>query len=136
MRSFYETNALTARQLSRREEDGALCRRATVYSHAFTWHCAACGHGYDNCDVESALVASAEARSLAFTLQDVACCRCGRVRCSALRAYCECSGRFANVSPAGTLRTYLRVLQGVAIAYRFPWLQDTVETMLRADGAL
>jgi hypothetical protein len=136
MRSFYVQSALSSRGLTQRETDGALCRASHLYTHAFAWRCAACDHAYDSCDVESSLVAAAEARSLAYTLQDLACVRCGRVRCSPLRSYCECSGRYATVTPQAGLRAYLRALQGVAVAYGFPWLQDTVETMLAADGAL
>ena len=112
---------------------GALARRVTVYSHAYAWACADCAHPYDNCDVESALVAAAEARSLAYTLQDIACARCGRVRGGALRAYCECSGKYATVTSQAQLRAYLRALKGCAVVYGFRWLQDTVTTMLEAD---
>jgi len=137
MREYFDRGALAARGLERDEAaGGALARRVTVYSHEFSWACAACLHPYDGCDVESALVAAAEARSLAYTLQDLACTRCARVRGAALRQYCECSGRYETVVTQAQLRAYLRALLGVAVAYGFAWLRDTVQGMLAADGGL
>ncbi|MCW0208209.1 MAG: hypothetical protein OJK14_14010, partial [Achromobacter sp.] len=63
------------------------------------------------------------------------CLKCRRARPSPMRTYCECSGRYVNAEAPASFAATLAVFRGIAAAFRFRWLADTVEALLNADAA-
>ena len=98
-------------------------------SASFAWHCAMCDAVYDRDDVETSLVAVAEARSSAYTLQDVFCAKCRRARSSPVRAYCECSGRYVNAEPPARFAESMGRLRAIARTFHFEWLAESLAAL-------
>jgi hypothetical protein len=114
------------------DEDGQPLPGRRVLSYEFHWHCMSCNTSYPRADLETHLVSLLQFRSLTYQTQDVVCVKCKRVRSSPLRKYCECSGAFGTAEGTSSDMSWNKQLGlwlGLATAYNFAWLRDTVETL-------
>jgi DNA polymerase epsilon subunit 1 len=115
--------------------DGGLGLAEPAYTYEWLCDDPDCGRPFDRVAVEAGLVAIVETRSMGYQTQDLYCVKCKRTRASALRAYCECSGRYVNGESPARLDASMRVFGSIARRYGLTWLAETVDWVSQARSS-
>lgn len=109
-----------------------LCRDADLIAAADRgeWRCARCDYVYDRAAIEMRLLAIVQQQVAQYTMQDLRCSRCARIKANNLAPYCACSGKWVQrVSREDTLRN-LRQARAIAEYYAFPVLRANVTSII------
>ncbi|KDN44502.1 putative POL2-DNA polymerase epsilon, calytic subunit A [Tilletiaria anomala UBC 951] len=112
--------------------DFDLCRDPdlTLAGTRHQWRCPNCKYPYDRTAIEERLVAIAQTYVENYTLQDLRCNKCSKVRADNLAKQCNCSGSWGlTISRMQTLRR-LKSLRSIAAFHSQPYLQEAIDDML------
>ena len=111
-----------------------LCRDAdlmpAVPGTPHQWKCASCSCPHDRAGIEERLIGVAQTYLENYSLQDLRCNKCGKVRADNLASHCGCSGSWGlTISRVETLRK-LKSLRTIAQYHALPYLESAVDDLL------
>lgn len=97
-----------------------------------TFACLMCGCEYEKRRMQDVLLRLVYRKIKAFYSQEMKCTRCHRVRSGQLTTQCKCSGHYVLTREQSEIETMLRVVQSIAVYYKFLVIEDTVNWYLKA----
>ena len=96
------------------------------------WRCAKCSFPYERTAIETRLIGIAYGYIASFTLQDLRCNKCGKLKDDSLRPHCSCSGTWGlMITRKETIRK-LRSLRTIAEFHSLELLGEAVDALLTA----
>ncbi|ELK14231.1 DNA polymerase epsilon catalytic subunit A [Pteropus alecto] len=120
-------------------QDLDLCRDPSVSQDGAVlpqWLCSNCQAAYDSSVIEAALVEALQKKLMAFTLQDLACLRCGGVKETHMSVYCTCAGSFALTIRTKVFMEQIGTFRNIAQHCGMSYLMETLEWLLQRNPQL
>jgi len=88
-----------------------------------------CQQQYNMSLVEEQLVLMLSRRAMSYTLQDLKCLKCKMVKDKNMSKFCECAGRFGNLTSPDDFKKQLKIFGNIAKHYQMSHLQETLDFM-------
>lgn len=90
------------------------------------WRCPGCETPYSALAIQERLVADVEALSLAWTIQDLKCAKCARLRVNDFMEHCPCAGSWIETVDASELQKTLKTYGRIGDRFEWGMLADAV----------
>jgi DNA polymerase epsilon subunit 1 len=94
------------------------------------WRCVSCANEYSRAGIELSLVQIVQRQCTVYQLQDQECAKCRASKIATMVDFCGCAGAWANRTSEADIKASLQSFMQIARFHRFPWLLETVESML------
>jgi DNA polymerase epsilon subunit 1 len=121
------------------ERDIDLCRDASLLPPSTTtssavalpiWKCEACATPYDLLRIEEQLVSDVQRLLLEWSVQDLKCGKCKRLRSNEFMEHCACAGEWVATKDRADIRRRLNVYRGVGALFGLRMLEGVVDECL------
>lgn len=99
-----------------------------------TWACIQCETEYDVLDIEHSLIEVVNRKSMAYTLQDLKCVKCGGVKDNNMQSYCSCACNFENSMSRDNFLLHMKTFHSIASHYKMRLLLETVDWVLKMNN--
>jgi DNA polymerase epsilon subunit 1 len=94
------------------------------------WKCDNCHSAYDKLRIEEQMVAEVQKLVLEWSVQDLKCGKCGRLRSNEFMEHCACAGEWVATKQRGEVKKRLGVYRNVAGFYGLKMLDAVVQECL------
>jgi DNA polymerase epsilon subunit 1 len=94
------------------------------------WKCDNCNSAYDKLRIEEQMVAEVQKLVLEWSVQDLKCGKCGRLRSNEFMEHCACAGEWVATKQKGDVKKRLGVYGNVAEFYGLKMLDAVVQECL------
>uniref|UniRef100_A0A8D9ASY8 DNA polymerase epsilon catalytic subunit n=2 Tax=Cacopsylla melanoneura TaxID=428564 RepID=A0A8D9ASY8_9HEMI len=91
------------------------------------WQCPVCEHFYSNQTIEYLLIDALNRKTMAYTLQDLQCCRCYQIKMDNMSPQCVCAGQYQTLISGKDLPAALATFGNIARIFQMPLLEEVVE---------